>query len=177
MWSEIALERGPDGGISPLTRARLMSRPEAEADAAIAYVVSCEAEMELVGADPARLEAARELFVEGQRVRELLRVRAYSLETERVWAGLPAEDRSVILGRLSVAGQPSTPDAASTVIGMALNQLVVARLIALATSTKGSTATAGEAMLGLPIAFQLEVIRETGADLRVPGEVLRVLGL
>ena len=32
-------------------------------------------------------------------------------------------------------------------------------------------------LLGLPIAFQLEVIRETGADLRVPGEVLRVLGL
>ena len=75
------------------------------------------------------------------------------------------------------AGQPSTPDAASTVIGMALNQLVVARLIALATATKGTQATAGEAMLGLPIAFQLEVIRETGADLRVPGEVLRVLGL
>ena len=177
MWSEIALERGPDGGISPVARARLMSRPEAEAEAAIAYVVSREGEMELLGADPARLEEARELFVEGQRVRELLRVRSYSLETERVWAGLPAEDRRVILGRLAAAGQPSTPDAASTVIGMALNQLVVARLIALATSTKGTQATAGEAMLGLPIAFQLEVIRETGADLRVPGEVLRVLGL
>ena len=94
-----------------------------------------------------------------------------------MWAGLPAEDRRVILGRLAAAGQPSTPDAASTVIGMALNQLVVARLIALATATKGTQATAGEAMLGLPIAFQLEVIRETGADLRVPGEVLRVLGL
>ena len=177
MWSDIALERGPDGGLSPLTRARLMSRPEAEAERAVAYVVAREAEMELHGDDPERLEAAREAFVEAQRVRELLRVRAYSLEAERVWAGLPAEDRRVILGRLAAAGQPSNPDAASTVIGMALNQLVVARLIALATSTKGSAATAGEAMLGLPISFQLEVIRETGADLRVPGEVLRVLGL
>ena len=108
MWSEIALERGPDGGISPVARARLMSRPEAEAEAAIAYVVSREGEMELLGADPARLEDARELFVEGQRVRELLRVRSYSLETERVWAGLPPEDRGAILGRLSAAGQPAT---------------------------------------------------------------------
>jgi hypothetical protein len=177
MWSEIALERGPDGGLSPVTRARLMSRPDPEAEAAVAYVAAREAEMELHGDDPARLEAVREAFVEAQRVRELLRVRAYSLETERVWAGLPPEDRAVILGRLSAAGQPATPDAASTVIGMALNQLVVARLIALATATKGTAATAGEAMIGLPIAFQLEVIRETGADLRVPGEVLRVLGL
>jgi hypothetical protein len=177
MWSEIALERLPDGGLSPLTRARLMSRPAGEAEAAVAYVESREAEMELHGDDPERLEAAREAFAEAQRVRELLRVRTYSLETERVWAGLPAEDRRVILGRLAAAGQPATPDAASTVIGMALNQLVVARLIALATATKGSGATAGEAMIGLPIAFQLEVIRETGADLRVPGEVLRVLGL
>ena len=177
MWSEIALERGPDGGLSATTRARLMSRPEAEADGAIAYVAAREAEMELHGGDPARLEAVREAFVEAQRVRELLRVRAYSLETERVWAGLPQEDRAVILGRLAAAGVSATPDAASTAIGMALNQLVVARLIALATATKGSAATAGEAMIGLPIGFQLEVIRETGADLRVPGEVLRVLGL
>ena len=177
MWSEIALERGPDGSLSQVTRARLMSRPEAEADVAIAYVASREAEMELLGADPDRLEAAHEAFVDAQRVRELLRVRAYSLETERVWAGRPTEDRGAILGRLAAAGQPATPDAGSTVIGMALNQLVVARLIALATATKGTQATAGEAMLGLPIAFQLEVIRETGADLRVPGEVLRVLGL
>jgi hypothetical protein len=175
MWSEIELERGADGGLSPLTRARLMSRPDAEAEAAIAYVVAREAEMELHGDDPARLDAAREAFAEAQRVRELLRVRTYSLETERVWAGLPAGDRAVILGRLAGAGLPATPDAGATVIGMALNQLAVARLVALATATKGTEATAGEAMLGLPIAFQLEVIRETGADLRVPGEVLRVL--
>ncbi|HEY3334043.1 MAG TPA: hypothetical protein VGK16_02310 [Candidatus Limnocylindrales bacterium] len=177
MWSEIVLERDPDGALSAITRARLMSRPAAEAEAAVAYVAAREAELELHGENPDRLEAAREAFGEAQRVRELLRVRAYSLETERVWAGLPTEDRGLILGRLGAAGQPATPAAASTVIGMALNQLVVARLIALATATKGSQATAGEAMLGLPIAFQLEVISETGADLRVPGEVLRVLGL
>lgn len=179
MWAEIELERGPDGTLSPRTRARLMSRPEPEADAAVAYVEAREAELELHGEseEPAQLEAAREAFVEAQRVRELLRVRAYSLETERTWAALPSADRDVLFRRLRAAGQPATPDAASTVIGMALNQLVVARLVALATATKGSEATAGEAMLGLPIAFQLEVIRETGADLRVPGEVLRVLGL
>lgn len=154
-----------------------MSRPDAEADAAIAYVTGREAQIELHGDDATRLELVKEAFDEAQRVRELLRVRTYSLETERVWAGLPAQDRGVILARLAGAGVPATADAGSTAIGMALNQLVVARLIALATATKGSEATAGEAMLGLPIAFQLEVIRETGADLRVPGEVLRVLGL
>ena len=83
----------------------------------------------------------------------------------------------MILGRLAAAGVPATADAGSTVVGMTLNQLVVARLVAFATATKGSQATAGEAMLGLPIAFQLQVIAETGADLRVPGEVLRVLDL
>ena len=31
VWSEIPLERGPDGGLSPTTRARLMSRPDDEA--------------------------------------------------------------------------------------------------------------------------------------------------
>lgn len=177
MWSEIPLERGPDGGLSPTTRARLMSRPDTEAEAAIAYVAAREAELELHGDDPSRLEAAREAFIEAQRVRELLRVRAYSLETERTWAGLPAADRAAILGRLSAAGVPAGADAGSTVVGMTLNQLVVARLVAFATSTKGSQASAGEAMLGLPIAFQLRVIAETGADLRVPGEVLRVLDL
>jgi hypothetical protein len=177
MWNDLALERGPDGTLSPTTRARLMSRPEQEAAAAVAYVEAREAEMDQHGDDPALLEATREAFVEAQRVRELLRVRAYSLEAERTWAGMPAEERAVILERLAAAGQPANPDTASTVIGMALNQLAVARLVALATATKGSVATAGEAMLGLPIAFQLEVIRETGADLRVPGEVLRVLGL
>jgi hypothetical protein len=177
VWTEIALERAPDGTLSPTTRARLMSRPESEAEAAIAYVAAREAEMELHGDDPSLLEAVREAFVEAQRVRELLRVRTYSLETERTWAGLPEADRRVLLGRLAAAGLPATPDSASTVIGTALNQLVVARLVALATATKRSEATAGEAMIGLPIAFQLEVIRETGADLRVPGEVLRVLGL
>ncbi len=30
-------------------------------------------------------------------------------------------------------------------------------------------------MIALPIRFQLDVIAETGGDLRVPGEVLRVL--
>jgi hypothetical protein len=154
-----------------------MSRPDAEARDAIAYVAAREAELELHVDDPATLEAAREAFVEAQRVRELLRVRAYSLETERTWAGLPADDRSVILGLLAAAGRPATAEAGSTVIGMTLNQLVVARLVAFATATKGSAATAGEAMIGLPIAFQLQVISETGADLRVPGEVLRVLDL
>jgi hypothetical protein len=110
-------------------------------------------------------------------VRELLRVRAYSIESERTWAGMPSPDRDAILGRLSAAGTTATTDAGSTVIGMTLNQLVVARLVALASAAKGSEATAGEAMLGLPIAFQLKVIRETGADLRIPGEVLRVLGI
>jgi hypothetical protein len=47
--------------------------------------------------------------------------------------------------------------------------------VALATETKGAAASVGEAMIALPIAFQLEVIRETGADLRVPGELRRVL--
>jgi hypothetical protein len=177
MWSEIALERGPDGGLSPVTRARLMSRPDAEVQAAVAYVAAREAEMELHGDDPARLEAVREAFIEAQRVRELLRVRAYSLESERTWAGLPDEDRRLLLARLAGTSLPATVDAGTTLVGMTINQLVVARLIALASSAKGSDATAGEAMLGLPISFQLEVIHETGEDLRVPGEVLRVLGL
>ena len=57
---------------------------------------------------------------------------------------------------------------------MILNQLVVARLVALATATKNAEASVGEAMIALPIRFQLDVIAETGGDLRVPGEVLRV---
>ena len=177
MWSELDLERGPDGALSPGTRARLMGRPDAEAAEAVAYVTAREAEMALYDDDPTRLEAVRQAFVEAQRVRELLRVRAYSLETERTWAALPPPDREAIIGRLAAAGVESTPTAAGAVIGMTLNQLVVARLVALASAAKGTQATAGEAMLGLPIAFQLEVIRETGADLRVPGEVLRVLDI
>ena len=66
---------------------------------------------------------------------------------------------------------------ATAAIGMILNQLVVARLVALATATKNAEASVGEAMVALPIRFQLDVIAETGGDLRVPGEVLRILGV
>jgi hypothetical protein len=52
---------------------------------------------------------------------------------------------------------------------------VVARLVALASTTKHTEVSAGEAMIALPVRFQLDVIAETGDDLRVPGEVLRVL--
>jgi hypothetical protein len=81
----------------------------------------------------------------------------------------------MLLGRAERAGLGRDPAIALAAIGSVLNQLVVARLVALATETKGAESSVGEAMVALPIAFQLEVIRETGGDLRVPGELGRVL--
>ena len=175
MWSDIVIQRGPDGSISPAVRAELAGRSDAEANAAIAWVEAHEDLVAALADDPSRDDAARASFREGQRVRELLRVRAYSLEAERTWTALPYSEQGSLLDRAERAGLGRSEEAATTAIGMILNQLVVARLIAVAAATKHGQATAGEAMVALPIRFQLEVIAETGADLRLPGEVLRIL--
>jgi hypothetical protein len=175
MWSDVVLERGPGGEISDAARAGLMARSDAEVAAAVAWVEAHEDVVASLASDTSRDDEARASFREAQRVRELLRVRAYSIEASRTWAGLSPADQDALLVRVERAGLGRSADAAITVIGMILNQLVVARLVALATATKHAEASVGEAMVALPIRFQLDVIAETGGDLRVPGEVLRIL--
>lgn len=175
MWSDIVLERGAGGAISDASRAGLVARSDAEVAAAIAWVDAHENVVASLAGDRSRDDEARASYREAQRVRELLRIRAYSIETERTWLALDEEDQEALLGRAELAGFGRDPGVALAAIGTVLNQLVVARLVALATETKGAEASVGEAMIALPIAFQLEVIRETGADLRVPGELRRVL--
>jgi hypothetical protein len=128
-----------------------------------------------LASDQSRDDEARASFREAQRVRELLRIRAYSIEAERTWTGLPPSDRDALLSLVERAGLGRASERAMAAIGMILNQLVVAHLVALATATKNAEASVGEAMVALPIRFQLDVIAETGDDLRVPGEVLRIL--
>ena len=173
MWSDVVLERGPGGEIADAARAGLMARSEAEVAAAVAWVDAHEDLVASLASDRSRDDEARASFREAQRVRELLRVRAYSIEASRTWVGLGQTDQDALLGRVERAGLDRSADAAITAIGMILNQLVVARLVALATATKNAEASVGEAMVALPIRFQLDVIAETGGDLRVPGEVLR----
>jgi hypothetical protein len=175
MWSDVVLERGPDGAISDAARAGLMARSEAEVAAAVAWVDAHEDLVASLAGDRSRDDEARASFREAQRVRELLRVRAYSIEALRTWEGLSRTDRDALLSRVERTGLGGSADAAIIAIGMILNQLVVARLVALATATKNADASVGEAMVALPIRFQLDVIAETGGDLRVPGEVLRIL--
>jgi hypothetical protein len=175
MWSDIVLERGPGGSISDDSRAGLVARGGAEVAAAIAWVEAHEDLVASLAGDRSRDEEARSSFREAQRVRELLRIRAYSIETGLTWDALDAQDRAMLLDRAELAGLGRAPAIALAAIGSVLNQLVVARLVALATQTKGTESSVGEAMIALPIAFQLEVIRETGGDLRVPGELRRVL--
>lgn len=175
MWSDIVLERGARGSISDSSRAGLVGRSEAEVAAAVAWVEAHEDVVASLAGDRSRDEEARASYREAQRVRELLRIRAYSIETERTWDALDAADRDLLLGRAELAGLGRDAGIALVAIGSVLNQLVVARLVALATETKGAQATVGEAMVALPIGFQLQVIRETGGDLRVPGELRRVL--
>jgi hypothetical protein len=175
MWTDIALERGAGGSISDSSRAGLVGRSEAEVAAAVAWVEAHEDVVASLAGDRSRDEEARASYREAQRVRELLRIRAYSIETGRTWDALDAVDRDLLLGRAELAGLGRDPGIAQVAIGSVLNQLVVARLVALATETKGAPATVGEAMVALPIGFQLQVIRETGGDLRVPGELRRVL--
>jgi hypothetical protein len=175
MWSDIVLERGAGGSISDSSRAGLVGRSEAEVAAAVAWVEAHEDVVASLAGDRSRDEEARASYREAQRVRELLRIRAYSIETERTWDALDAADRDLLLGRAELAGLGRDPGIAQAAVGSVLNQLVVARLVALATETKGAAATVGEAMVALPIGFQLQVIRETGGDLRVPGELRRVL--
>ncbi len=175
MWTDIVLERGAGGSISDVSRAGLVARSDAEVAAAVAYVDAHEDIVASLAGDPSRDDEARAGFREAQRVRELLRIRAYSIETERTWLALDEQDQEVLLGRAELAGFGRDPGVALAAIGTVLNQLVVARLVALATETKCAEASVGEAMIALPIAFQLDVIRETGADLRVPGELRRVL--
>jgi hypothetical protein len=177
MWSDVILERGPGGEVSDDVRADLMARSEAEVAAAIAWVEAHEDAVAALASDRSRDDEARASYREAQRVRELLRIRAYSLEAARTWTALVPTDRAALLSLVGRAGLTRSPDAATTVIGMILNQLVLARLVALATATKNAEASVGEAMVALPIRFQLDVLRETGADLRVPGEVLRVLDI
>jgi hypothetical protein len=175
MWSDIVLERGPGGSISDDSRAGLVARGEAEVTAAVAWVDAHEDLVASLASDPARDDEARASFREAQRVRELLRIRAYSIETERTWLALEEADQAMLLGRAELAGHGRDPGIALAAIGTVINQLAVARLVAFATETKGAEATVGEAMVALPIAFQLQVIRETGGDLRVPGELRRIL--
>jgi hypothetical protein len=175
MWSDVIIERDPDGAIADGTRAGLVARSDAEVAAAVAWVDAHEDLVASLAGDRDRDDEARASFREAQRVRELLRIRAYSIETERTWASLAKADRDALLSLVEQAGLGRSPEAATTAIGMILNQLVVARLVALATATKHAGVSVGEAMIALPIRFQLDVIAETGGDLRVPGEVLRVL--
>ncbi len=175
MWSDIVLQRDPDGSIPEAIRGNLAGRSDAEARAAVAYVEAHEDRIAAIGGDRSRDDEARDAFREAQRVRELLRIRAYTAETARIWTTLPSPEQELLLGRAELAGLGRDRGVALAAIGTILNQLVVARLVSLATETKGAEASVGEAMIGLPIAFQLEVIRETGADLRVPGELLRTL--
>jgi len=176
MWSDIVLQREPDGSIPDEIRSNLAGRSEAEARAAVAYVEAHEDRIAEIAGDRNRDDEARAAFREAQRVRELLRIRAYTSETARIWTTLPLPEQELLLGRAELAGLGRHRAIALAAVGTILNQLVVARLVALATETKGATASVGEAMVALPIAFQLEVIHETGADLRVPGELLRTLG-
>lgn len=177
MWSDIVLERDPVGSITDSVRADLVSRSEAEVAAAVAWVDAHENLVAELATDRSRDAEARTSFREAQRVRELLRIRAYSIETELTWETLDAADRRLLLDRAERAGFGRDPRVTQAAIGTVLNQLVVGRLIALATDTKGSVASPGEAMIALPIAFQLEVIRETGRDLRIPGELMRNLAI
>jgi len=175
MWSDIVLERGPGGSISDASRAGLVARSDAEVAAAVAWVEAHENVVASLAGDRSRDEEARASFREAQRVRELLRIRAYSIETQRTWDALGQEDQELLLGRADLAGLGRDPGVALAAIGSVLNQLVVARLVAFATETKGTEASVGEAMVALPVGFQLQVIRETGGDLRVPGELRRIL--
>lgn len=175
MWSDVIIERGPNGAIAAGTRAGLVARSDAEVAAAVAWVDAHEDLVASLAGDRDRDDEARASFREAQRVRELLRIRAYSIETQRTWTSLPEADRDALLSLVEQAGFGRSTEAAITAIGTILNQLVVARLVALATATKHAGVSVGEAMVALPIRFQLDVIAETGGDLRVPGEVLRVL--
>ncbi len=175
MWSDIVLERGPGGSIPDPARADLVGRSQAEVAAAVAWVEAHEDLVASLASDRSRDDEARASFREAQRVRELLRIRAYSIEAARTWANLVPADRDALLQRVSRAGLSASDDLSTAAIGMILNQLVVARLVAFASATKERETTVGEAMIALPIRFQLEVIAETGEDLRVPGEVLRIL--
>jgi len=175
MWSDIVIERGPDGAIAPTVRADLTARSEAEVNAAVAWVEAHEDRVAALADDRSRDDEARASFREAQRVRELLRIRAYSIEAGRTWDSLPHSDQEPLLARAERAGLGPSTAAAIIAIGMILNQVVVARLVALATAAKQGEASAGEAMVALPIRFQLEVIAETAAELRLPGEVLRIL--
>jgi hypothetical protein len=175
MWSDVVLERSPDGEISDAARAGLVARSEAEVAAAVAWVEAHEDLVASLAGDRSRDDEARASFREAQRVRELLRIRAYSIEAARTWVGLPPADREALLSLVERAGLGRSEERATTAIGMIINQLVVARLVALATATKNADASVGEAMVALPIRYQLDVIAETGGDLRVPGEVLRIL--
>jgi hypothetical protein len=175
MWSDIILERGPGGSISDASRAGLVARSEAEVAAAVAWVDAHEDVVASLASDRSRDDEARASFREAQRVRELLRIRAYSIETQRTWDALHNGDQELLLGRAELAGLGRDTGVALMAVGTVLNQLVVARLVAFATETKGAAASVGEAMIALPIAFQLQVIRETGGDLRVPGELRRIL--
>jgi hypothetical protein len=177
MWSDVVLERGPGGEISDAGRAGLVARSEAEVSAAVAWVEAHEDRVASLVNDRSRDDEARASFREAQRVRELLRIRAYSIEAARTWAALPPVDRDALLSLVERAGLGRSEERATAAIGMILNQLVVARLVALATATKNAEASVGEAMVALPIRFQLDVIAETGGDLRVPGEVLRILDI
>ncbi len=175
MWTDITLERGPNGEIPDAARDDLVVRSEAEVAAAVAWVEAHEDRVASLASDRSRDDEARASFREAQRVRELLRIRAYSIEAARTWEALAPADRAALLARTDRAGVDLSSDAATVAIGMMLNQVVVARLVALASATKHGEASVGEAMIALPIRFQLDVIAETGRDLRVPGEVLRVL--
>ena len=175
MWSDVVLERGPGGEIPVAARDDLVGRSEAEVAAAIAWVEAHENQVASLASDWSRDDEARASFREAQRVRELLRIRAYSIQASRTWTDLAPTDRDALLSRAGRAGLGTSDEVPTAAIGMILNQIVVARLVALASATKQAEATAGEAMIALPIRFQLEVIAETGRDLCVPGEVLRIL--
>lgn len=177
MWDDIELQRREDGSIPPSIRMRLLSKTDAECEQAVAFVLEQEIEAVLVGRDPDKKAEAQEALARLERLRELLRVRAYSVEVERVWRALQHEEQVRLIEHVDSLGAAPTEDSAKAVISLSITRMALATIVGVAERATGGRPSIGAAMAAAPITLELMSIRQAGDHHAAPGQALKIMGV
>jgi hypothetical protein len=177
MWDDIRLDRRPDGSIAPGVRAALVAKSNEEVDQAVACVLETEASAVLDARDPSKAAASGAALVALERLRELLRVREYSVQVDRVWTSLQHEERVRLIEHVDHLGAAPTEDSAKAIIALAVTRMAVTTLVGAARESVGHDVSVAEAMSGTPITMQLIAIRQAGDYHAAPGQALNLLGV
>lgn len=177
MWDDIDLRRREDGSIPPVVRSQLLSKTDDEVEQAVAYILEQEMKAVFDARDPSKRDGAKAVIADLERLRELLRVRAYLVQVDRVWQALPHDERVALIDHLDRLGAPPVEDAAKSLLSMSIAQMAIGTIVGGAEQASGRKTTVEKAMTGMLVTFQLLAIRQAGDYHAAQGQALKLVGV